>query len=433
VADYIDSYYSRTLGAKPQRPALDSAVSADVCIIGGGLAGLACALGLAERGKSVALLEGNRIGWGASGRNGGFVLAGFAAGPDEIAAKVGNGQARDMIALTYKSLELIRKRISDYNIACNPVAGHLRASWYDDAEAVEEKVEKMRGFGFNVEMWERGRVREACRTGRYYDGAFYPDFFHMHPLAYAHGIATAGEIRGVRIFEDSMALSVDRAENGFEIKTALGAVRAKEIVYCGSAYFNGLSPRVQNSCLPVATYVMVTQPLAPEKIASAITVPYAIRDDRWADDYYRILPDNRILWGGRVGLRRGTPKKLKEMMLGDMLKVYPQLEGAEAETAWSGLMGYTVHKMPLIRKLGDGVWCCTNFGGNGLGPTTMGGELIAKAIAERDETYKLFKPFGFKYTGGVLGPLVAQAAYHSWELGDRLRHLRTQLRVRFAV
>jgi gamma-glutamylputrescine oxidase len=427
---YIDSYYSRTLGDKPPRPVLDSAIETDICIVGGGLAGLACALGLAERGRQAVVLEANRIGWGASGRNGGFVLGGYAASPGEIAAKAGKERAKELIALSHKALALIKKRIADHGIACNPVDGHLRASWYDDPAALAAKAEELRGFGYAAEFWPRARVREACRTQRYYDGIFYPGFFHMHPLAYAHGVADAFEKLGGRIFEGSAALAVRRGAGGFVIRTAQGEMRAKQVVYCGSAYFNGLAPRVRNSCLPVATYVMVTQPLAPEKIASAITVPYAVRDDRWADDYYRVLPDNRILWGGRVGLRRDTPANLADMMLDDMLKVYPQLEGAQADVAWSGLMGYTVHKMPLIRKLSDGAWCCTNFGGNGLGPTTVGGEAIAAAIAQGDETYRLFEPFGFRYTGGALGPLVAQAAYHSWELADRLRELKTRLRRR---
>lgn len=159
-------------------------------------------------------------------------------------------------------------------------------------------------------------------------------------------------------------------------------------------------------------------------MAAAITKPYAVRDTRWADDYYRVLPDGRLLWGGRIGLGETAPANLRSEMLADLLKIYPQLAGIKAEVAWAGIMGYTTHKMPHIGHLGQGRWICTHFGGNGVGPTTAGGELIARAIAEGDETYRLFEPFRLRTTGGPFGPLVAQGVYFSWEIRDRLKSFR---------
>ena len=170
---------------------------------------------------------------------------------------------------------------------------------------------------------------------------------------------------------------------------------------------------------------MVTEPVTEDRLKAAITQPYAIRDTRWADDYYRVLPDNRILWGGRCGLGRKVPDNLPGEMLADLLKIYPQLKGAvKPAFSWAGIMGYTVHRMPHIGKLAPGQWACTNFGGNGVGPTTAGGEVIARAIAEGDETYKLYEPFGYMYTGSALGPFVAQAVYHSWELRDAIQTIK---------
>ncbi len=339
--------------------------------------------------------------------------------------KQGADNAKALFNLTREAQKLIRARIKNYSIACNPVDGHLRASWFDDPETMKAYADKYAKLGVPAEFWPREKVRDVCRTEHYKDGVFLPDYFHMHPLNYLLGLAQVIEAKGGRIFEDSMAVDVEESSGGSTVRTDKGSVKAKDAVFCGSAYFNGLEPKLSRSCLPVSTYVMVTEALPKEKLESAIRAPYCIRDTRWADDYYRLLPDNRILWGGRVGLGRKAPANLDSLMLGDMLKVYPQLAGAKVAAAWAGIMGYTVHKMPHVGKLRPGVWMCTNFGGNGLGPTTAGGEVIASAIAQNDERYKLFAPFGFAWTGGVLGPLVAQGVYLSWELGDKLRSLKT--------
>ncbi len=416
-----ENYYFRTARDRIVFPPLEGDVEADVCVIGGGLAGLAVALGLAERGRRAVVLEAQCVGYGASGRNGGFVLAGFAADPHSITRKTGLTETREMFALTRKAQKLIKKRIADYNIDCQPVDGHLRASWYNDPDDMKRSVDYMNDtFDIGVEFWPQEKVRDVCRTGRYYEGQFFPDYFHIHPLNYMTGLARTLVDKGGRIFEYTPAIGLSEMQSGLVVKTAHGAVRANDVVFCGSAYFNGIERKLQSACLPVSTYVMVTDPVDPAILRTAIARPYAIRDTRWSDDYYRILPDSRILWGGRVGLGRKAPRNLPDLMLGDLLKIYPQLCGhVRADTAWAGVMGYTVHKMPHIGRLRPGVWACTNFGGNGVGPTTAGGEVIAAAIAQGDETYKLFEPFGYQWTGGALGPLVAQVVYHSWEIRDR--------------
>lgn len=421
---YIDSYYSRTLADDAAYPVLDGGIDADVCVIGGGLAGLATALGLAERGKRAVVLEGRRIGWGASGRNGGFVLSGYSAAEEPLIKKAGKARAQELYRLSRDGLALVRERIRKYNIDCSPVDGHLTASWYNTPDEVKAEADFLREtFDENIEFWPKDRVREVCRTDKYYDGLFYPDCFHMHPLNYARGVARAIEQRGGLIFEGSRADRIEEKPGQKIVHTASGRVTAEHIVFCGSAYFNALEKKLSRTCLPIRSDVMVTEPIPADKLAGAITKPYAIRDTRWADDYYRVLPDNRILWGGGCALGP-APADLKDRMLRGLLKIYPQLEGIKADVAWSGLMGYTVSKMPCINRLRDGVWACTNVGGQGLNVTTTGGEAIAAAIAEGDERYKLFELFGNHYSGGALGPVVAQAVYRSWEIGDWIREFR---------
>jgi len=214
---HIDSYYARTANAVPQRPSLAGDVEADVAVVGGGLAGLSTALSLAERGRSVVVLEARRVAWGASGRNGGFVGAGFAAGVDSIIKRVGIAQARKLHELTREAVERIQERIRRYAIACEPVhSGMLRAWWTDDADEPRRIRDHLHDtLGIELEFWPRERVREALVTQRYHDALLYPQAFHFHPLNYALGVAAAAEAKGGRILESApvIALRTDGPKN----------------------------------------------------------------------------------------------------------------------------------------------------------------------------------------------------------------------------
>lgn len=425
---HIDSYYSRTAEDMVDYPQLDEKLNVDVCIVGGGFAGIASALGLIERGKTVAVLESRKIGWGASGRNGGFVIAGYGMGGSELIKKVGAGHAKSLYKLTQDARSLIKKRIDDYGIAAEPVDGHIVCSWYDRLEQTQKAATFLQdNFDEKAEFWEREKVSEHFATHQYYDALVTPDNFHMHPLNYILGQASTIAKKGGYIFENSEATNIkENGTGGKVVTTAKGQINADHVVLCGSAYFNGIRKKLSNSCLKVSTYVMVTEPLEESLLHETIGSRMCIRDNRYADDYYRILSDNSILWGGRVGVKKAPPAdQLKKLMLEDLHKVYPQLEGkVKARVAWSGLMGYNIFKLPHIGRFNDGIWYCTNFGGHGVCPTTAGGEVIAKAIAESDESYKLYEPFGFGFTGGPIGPLAAQLVYHGWEIADKIKTWR---------
>lgn len=425
----FDTYYTRSSGPRPAFPTLDRRDETDVCVIGGGLAGLATALGLIERGKSVIVLEGRQIGYGASGRNGGFVLPGFAAPFKHIVRKIGHEKALELYGLSRKAQALIRDRIKKFQIDCDPVDGGVEASWFGPSDGLKSKAAFSQTILNNrAEYIPYSELKKICKTDRYHDGIYYPENFHMHVLKYQYGLSRVISDQGGRIYENSPAIVLSKDGRDHIVNTPNGSVRAKDIVFCGSAYFNGIEPKLARACLPVSTYVMVTKPIDQDLLNAAIARPYAIRDTRFADDYYRVLPDNRILWGGRVGYGPAIPANLADTMRGDLVRIYPQLESVEVDHVWSGIMGYTTHQMPHIGKLREGVWACTHFGGNGVGPTTAGGEIIASAIAEGDTRYQLFKPFGYGWTGGVLGPMIAKTVYQSWRLGDMARQFHYNLR-----
>jgi len=422
-----DSHYHRRTPAPPPRPHLVGRVETKVGIVGGGLAGLATALSLAERGVPSVLLEAQALGTGASGRNGGLVSAGFAAPLARIERAVGPSAATELMGLSRAAMALIRARIARHRIACDPVDGVVIASWFDDPAGLKAEVAALNArLGTQLAFWPRERLRAAYPSPRYWDGILDPEAFHLDPLALLRGYAAAAARQGAVIHEASPALALERRGQRWHVRAPQGELVAERLVSCQSAYPPPLVPAVARATLPVFTYVIVTEPLRGAH-ADVIRAPHAVYDTRFATGYYRLLPDGRLLWGGRISVRE-RPRDLTELMRRDLELVYPQLQGVRIEQGWSGRMGFSRHKMPLIRELAPGLWLNTGFGGHGLNTTTMGGELVAAALAEDDRRWQLLAPFAPRWVGGRLGGLAAQAIYWRHMAQDGLRAARQRRR-----
>ncbi|HEY1042359.1 MAG TPA: FAD-binding oxidoreductase, partial [Telluria sp.] len=225
---------------------------------------------------------------------------------------------------------------------------------------------------------------------------------------------------GVRVHENSRVASIIKEGAHWRVKTANGDVRAKDVVICCGGYIEKLYPRLAGAILPIATYVMVTEPLG-ERLPTAMRTGAAVYDTRFAFDYYRPLADSRILWGGRISVRDRSPSDVARLLYGDMMKVYPQLAGARVDYAWSGMMSYGRHKMPQLGRLPEGLWYGMGFGGHGVGPTTLAGDVLAAAISGDGVTLDRFAPWGLPSTGGPAGLVAAQLTYWYYELRDWLR------------
>ena len=422
ISGYDGNYYASTLTEDRTWPALDRALEAEVCIVGGGLAGMNTLLGLRERGVDAVLLESSRIGWGASGRNAGFVAKGYAAGEGSLLGKYGKDKAKRLVTLTKNARGLIRERIAKYDIDCGPVVdGVLTVAWHDHPGQVVDAIRSANeNFDLGFEFRSREEGREMCRTSRYHDGIFSPHDFQLNPLKLLRGLAAAADKLGGRIYEQSAVTSVTKDGAAWLVKTAAGSVRAKHVVLSTSVYGEQVDKRLQFAAIPVQTYIMVTEPISEDAYAASLNTKHAIYDSRFCSDYYRRLPEGRLLWGGRVGLF-AHPDNIAEAMTGDMLKVYPQLKGlVKPAFAWSGLLSYAAHKMPMIGMLEEGLWYNTGYGGHGLCPTTAGGEIMAAAIAAGDEGYHAFDDFRLSFTGGKAGRYGAQMVYLWWKLRDHL-------------
>ncbi|WDH25665.1 NAD(P)/FAD-dependent oxidoreductase [Pseudomonas chlororaphis] len=417
--DFLESYYQATV-EKTAYPALGGRVETRVCILGGGLAGLSTALGLAERGVTdVVVLESHTVGHGASGRNGGFVFGGYCLGNAELLKTLGREEARRLYRLTIDAVELIRQRVRQYDIQCDLTdRGVLLANWFNDPARLEKPRQLMKEvYGVDWQYVAPGELREKLKTERYFGALFESNAFHFHPLKYVYGVAAAVAGHGIDIHEHSAALAIEQQGGKYLVKTAGGEVLAEQVVFAAGGYARGLYRPVERATLPIATYVVATEPLG-ERLREAINCESAIYDTRFAFDYYRPLADSRILWGGRISILNRGPQAIAGLLKADLITVYPQLADVEIEYSWGGLMSYGRQQMAQIGRDDNGVWHAVGFGGHGMAPTTVAGEVLADAIAKAIPIPQGFGQFGLVPTFGLAGLVAAQATYSAYQALD---------------
>jgi glycine/D-amino acid oxidase-like deaminating enzyme len=442
------SWYAAGLSESSPRSPLAGSADTETAIIGGGLAGLTTAWHLAAAGRDVTLVEANRIGWGASGRNGGFVSPGFAQSIFSVEKQVGKPHARRLYDLSRAGGRFVHERLAGFDMA-SLIGGHgwLKVVRHADTTGLEERAARMaRDYDVDLALWPREAVRETLVTERYFGALHDPEPFHIDPLAYAVALANDAERHGAALHDGTLAVALERATGGWLIRTSgidgPGTLKARHVVLAGSAYQGldapALWPGLERAVVPVATHVVTTEPLG-EKLDAAIRFAGCIADTRRAGDYYRIVGSGdgrRLLWGGRITTRRDEPARLAAMLKADFLAVYPQLGDVRIESAWSGLMGYSRTKMPVIGLIAGardaGLWALTAFGGHGMNTTAMGGGLIAGAIADNDDSWRLFEPWhpGFvdRTIGGrnLVGRTAAQLVYWAMQARDRLEERRAK-------
>jgi gamma-glutamylputrescine oxidase len=418
-----ETWYEATAERGPPRPALSGTVEAEVCVIGGGLAGLTLARELAGAGRPVVLLEARRLAHGASGRNGGSVSHGFAEDIDAVAARLGLESAQQLFRLSAGGTAYVAQQIAEGDPSIRMGEGSIVAWRTNDMAGGRRLVERMqRDYGLSLELIGREELRLLLRSERYYLGIRNSESFHIHPLRYALMLASRAEAAGAKLHEQTPALAITREGGGWRVTTPGGAVRARHVALCVSALDRRLHRFTGRAILPIATYMIATERLKQD----AITTRAMISDTRRASDYYRLSNDGRILWGARITTRVTAPQRLGEMLRQDLISVYPQLGRPRVRYAWAGLMGYALHKMPLIGRDHDGIWYATAFGGHGLNTTAMGGMLLARAITEGDDEYRRFAAFGPRWAMGKLGLAGVQGTYWWMQLRDRIDEARAR-------
>ncbi|MET0670995.1 MAG: FAD-binding oxidoreductase [Xanthobacteraceae bacterium] len=413
ASDYGGSWYASRMVETPPRGRLSLELDVDVCVIGGGLAGLTIALEVAKRGWSVAVLEARRVAWNASGRNAGFVRPGFPADPLDLIDKVGPAQARTLWAMSEAGADYVRRTIRETQMAGAELdeSGWLHVSrTAADAKLAASADFLGREFGTAAEFWPAERVRTHLRSTRYFGGLYLPGAFSINPLNYALGLAAAAEAVGARIFEETRALEIDPTGVRKRITTPSARVRAAHVVLAGNVHIGNLMTDLAGALVPISAYSIVTEPLG-DRLRDAIRFRGAVTDNDRGDSAHRVVDGDRLLWADRCTVWERDPRRYKRALLAEIRRIYPQLGAVNAEYAWTGTLGATVHRMPQLGELSPGVWVLSGFGGQGINTTAMGGETIARAILDGGQAWRLFQPFDLVWAGGRLGRAAVQVAY----------------------
>jgi gamma-glutamylputrescine oxidase len=423
---YGDSWYAATMVDAPRRPALYSDLDVDVCVIGGGLAGLTVARELARKGWSVVLLEANRLASGASGRNTGFVLPGFGADADKLIDRVGFERTKDLWTLAQAGLDYVRETIqTEQPPGVEPQDGWLYVSKKSNSDEFVKYVALLGELGCDIEGWPTERVREVLRSERYFYAINYLRALAIHPLNYALALAAAAERDGARIFENAPALSIDPSGVRKRIVTPNARLRANHVVLCGNVGLKSLMPRLAATMVPLTTYVITTAPLG-DRLAEVVRYRGGISDSEVADNHYRVVGGDRLMLSGRATAWARNPRGYVRTLQADIKRTFPQLGEVAIDYAWAGTLGITVHRMPQIGELGPGVWLASGFGGHGLNTTAMAGNLIARAIVDSEQTWRQFSPFELVWAGGVFGRAAAQIRVWVKRLRDAVEERRAK-------
>ena len=382
------SYYAATAARESSYPALAGDASCDVAVIGGGLAGLSAAIDLRRRGFDVVLLDAREIGSGASGRNGGQAIHGLACDPETIEAQLGLDDARRVWDMSVEALDLLRERMQEHAIACDWRDGYLglatsarkgRAlqAWADRIQAV---------YGYPLQRIVPAEIGRWIASPRYHSGIHDPRSGHLHPLKYTLGLARAAAAAGVRIHEQTAVLALVPGEQP-ALRTAVGDVRARQVLLAGNVYLRGVAPALEPRIMPVGTYIACSEVLDAALAASLIPSGAAVCDTNFVLDYFRPTPDRRLLYGGRVSYSTRTPADLAEGMRRRMAQTFPQLAAARVEYAWGGFVDITMNRAPDFGRLpavggaGSNVYYLQGFSGHGLALTGLAGRLVAEAMA----------------------------------------------------
>jgi len=413
---YPQSYYAATATAVDDHPQLRGAERADVCVIGGGFTGLSAALNLAEQGFEVVLLEAERVGFGASGRNGGLIGSGQRKDALETEHQFGLEQSRVLWDFAEAAKTEIRERVAKHDIPCDLQYGQI------------EGVHKQRYVGHAAEyaaaladrydyphtrVLNREEVRGLVATDTFLEGLYDSQAMSLHPLNYALGLARAARAAGVRIFENSRVAAYTRSDPA-TVSTQDGSVEASFIVLGCNGYLRKLEPRAARKIMPINNFMIATETFGEERANELISDRICVHDTRFVVNYFRKSEDGRLLFGGGENYRSGFPRDIAAFVRPYMLEVFPQLDDVCIDYAWGGTLSVTVNRLPHFGRLEPNLFFAQGYSGHGVALSNFAGKLIAEAIAGTAERFDVMAslptytfPGGtmLRYPGMVLGML----------------------------
>ncbi|MHA6197992.1 NAD(P)/FAD-dependent oxidoreductase [Pseudomonas wadenswilerensis] len=379
------SYYAASSAPQPDYPSLSGEQRCDVCVVGGGYSGLNTAIELAERGFSVVLLEARKIGWGASGRNGGQLIRGVGHGVEQFAPVIGVDGVKQIKLMGLEAVEIVRQRVERHNIACDLTWGYCDlANKPREFAGFAEEAEALRDLGYRHELRlvPPEQMHSVIDSDRYAGGLVDMGSGHLHPLNLALGEATAAAQLGVRLFERSAVTRIDYGKE-VNVHTARGNVRATTLVLCCNAYLNDLNRELGGKILPAGSYIIATEPLGEERARQLLPQNMAVCDQRVTVDYFRLSADRRLLFGGACHYSGRDPQDIGAYMRPKMLKVFPQLADVRIDFQWGGMIGIGANRLPQIGRLHEqpNVYYAQAYAGHGVNATHLAGRLLGEAIS----------------------------------------------------
>jgi gamma-glutamylputrescine oxidase len=391
AGEYPDSYYAATAPLLERQPALTGEVSCDVAIVGAGFTGLSAAITLAEKGYDVVVLDAHRIGWGASGRNGGQLASGQRVDQEELEKSVGLDKARQLWDVAQDAKTLIKERVAKYGIDCDLKPGLIytdhKKSYVDDSREGCERLQEKYDYQ-DVRYVERDELRGMLGTDGFHGGQYFMGSYHLHPLKLVVGMAKTALELGVRIFEESPVQELTYKPSPVA-KTESGTVKATSLVLACNGYLGNLDKQVAARVMPINNFIIATEPLSEELATDVIRDDIGVADSRFVVNYYRLSADRRMVFGGGESYGYKFPTDLTGLVRKRMLEIYPQLAGSKIDYAWGGTLGITVNRMPHLEQLAPTVWSAAGFSGSGVGMANMSGHLVAEAIDHNLSRYEL--------------------------------------------
>jgi len=424
VGDYPPSYYAATAkGPAPFSQAVGS-LNADICIVGAGFTGLSAALHLADAGYDVVLLDAHRVGFGASGRNGGQVGTGQRVDQDALEKLVGKDDARELWHLSLESVQLVRDLITAHEMGCAFAEGIIhadhRARFVPESHAYAEKLQRDYSYD-RIRPVGLEEMRSLVGSNAYHGGTLDKGGGHIHPLRFAFGLAKAAAAAGVRIFERSRVTSVTEAAPA-RIKTDQAEITASHVILACNGYLGRLHDKIGARVMPINNFIVATEPLDEGQAKALIRDNHAVADSKFVINYFRLSEDRRLLFGGGESYGYRFPKDIAALVRKPMLEIYPQLKDIRIDYAWGGTLGITMNRMPHFARLRGNILSASGYSGHGVAMATLGGKLAAAAIAGQAEKFDLLARVPTaRFPGGVAlrWPLLVLAMVW-FSLRDRL-------------
>ena len=418
-AEHVDSWYAASAGAAPSYTSLKGGTDADVCIIGAGYTGLSSAIHLAERGYKVVVLEANRVGWGASGRNGGHVGTGQRADQSSLEKWVGRETAGNLWQLGLDAVDLVCELVETHHIDCELGVGNLHmAAKASHAVDLEHEVNQLtRDYGYTKASYlNREELAELTSASGMHGGMLDMGARHLHPLKYTHGLARVASSLGVTIYEQSPAVKW-RDNSQLQINTPQGSVTAKALVLACNGYLGKLAPTIAGNIMPINNFVVATEPLSREQQRAVTRDNHSLSDSLFVINYWKLSGDGRLLFGGGENYTSRFPKDIKGFVRPYMLNIYPELTDVKIDYGWGGTLGITMNRMPDFGRIGSRIFYAQGFSGHGVPTATMAGKLLAAAIDGDSEKFNLMALVPtHRFPGGTLlrwPGLVAGMLYYS--------------------